>query len=179
MAHVRYVPEDQIPQGDRVPDRDNVIRIHGVHARVMRHHYELYAELMRGPGPLSRFQRELIALAVSSSNNSRYCTDQHVAGLRRIMRVEGWRDADQDAFLTSIVKNHTTAPLSAADHAMLDYAVKLTRGSGMVNADDIRKLRAARFDDRAIHDICAIAAYFAFANRIADGLGVESEEAGQ
>ena len=176
MAHIRYVPEEQVPPGDRVADHDNVIRIHGVHSRVMRNHYELYAELMRGPGPLSRFQRELIALAVSAANACKYSVGQHVANLRRIMRVEGWRQADQESFLASIVKNHTTAPLAPPDRAMLDYAVKLTRGSSMMSADDIRKLRAARFDDRAIHDICAIASYFAFANRLADGLGVEAEE---
>jgi alkylhydroperoxidase family enzyme len=44
-----------------------------------------------------------------------------------------------------------------------------------VTADDVARLRAAGFDDRAIHDACAIVAYFAFVNRIADGLGVELE----
>jgi len=37
-------------------------------------------------------------------------------------------------------------------------------------------LRAAGFDDAAIHDACAIVAYFAFVNRTADGLGVELED---
>lgn len=37
-------------------------------------------------------------------------------------------------------------------------------------------LRAAGFDDRAIHDICAVTAYYAFVNRMADGLGVDLEE---
>ena len=45
-----------------------------------------------------------------------------------------------------------------------------------VAAADVEALRAAGFDDRAIHDICAIAAYFAFVNRLAEGLGVELEE---
>ncbi len=40
---------------------------------------------------------------------------------------------------------------------------------------DVLALRTAGFDDRAIHDGCAIVAYFAFVNRIADGLGVELE----
>ena len=59
---------------------------------------------------------------------------------------------------------------------MLDYAVKLTRTPGAMNAADVASLRQARFGDRAIHDICAIVAYFAFVNRIANGLGVELEE---
>lgn len=58
---------------------------------------------------------------------------------------------------------------------MLTYVVKLTRRPAQVTNDDIDKLRAVGFDDRAIHDICAITAYFAFVNRIADGLGVELE----
>jgi alkylhydroperoxidase family enzyme len=61
---------------------------------------------------------------------------------------------------------------------MLDYAVKLTRTPWAVDAADIEALRRAGFDDHAIHDICAITAYFAFVNRIADGLGVELENAG-
>jgi len=58
---------------------------------------------------------------------------------------------------------------------MLDYAVKLTEAPAIVSQADVEALRAAGFDDRAIHDICAITAYFAFVNRIADGLGVEME----
>jgi alkylhydroperoxidase family enzyme len=72
MAFIRYVPEDEIPAPDRVPDRDNIIRVHGVHALTMRHHYDLYLELMRGDGPLSRVQREMIAVVVSALNHCRY-----------------------------------------------------------------------------------------------------------
>ena len=58
---------------------------------------------------------------------------------------------------------------------MLDYAVKLTRTPSAITAADIERLFAEGFDDRAIHDICVITAYYAFVNRIADGLGVELE----
>ena len=72
MAHIPYVPDDQIPDEDQVPDRDHIIRIHGVHPRTMRQHYELYVELMRGPGPLSPAQREMIGVAVSAANACHY-----------------------------------------------------------------------------------------------------------
>ena len=58
---------------------------------------------------------------------------------------------------------------------MLDYVVKLTRSPKEITADDVGHLRVEQFDDRAIHDICCITAYFAFVNRTADGLGVELE----
>ena len=59
---------------------------------------------------------------------------------------------------------------------MLDYAIKLTRDPGGVTADDTGSLRAAGFGDRAILDICQIASYYNYVNRLADGLGVELEE---
>ena len=51
----------------------------------------------------------------------------------------------------------------------------LTTNPSEITGDDIRHLRLAGFKDRAIHDICAITAYYAFVNRMADGLGVELE----
>ncbi len=58
---------------------------------------------------------------------------------------------------------------------MLDYADKLTREPFAISRADIEVIRAAGLDYRAVHDICAITAYYAFVNRIADGLGVEVE----
>jgi len=58
---------------------------------------------------------------------------------------------------------------------MLEYVLKLTLTSSQITVDDTERLRNAGFDDRAIHDICCITAYFAFVNRISDGLGVDLE----
>jgi len=65
--------------------------------------------------------------------------------------------------------------LSPADEALLEYAEKLTRTPGAMTPGDVRALRDHGLSDRAIHDACAIVAYFAFVNRIADGLGVDLE----
>ncbi len=72
MAFVRYVSPAEIPEHDRVDDTDNILRVHGIHSRVMRLHYDLYIELMHGPGPPTRVQRELIATAVSALNQCHY-----------------------------------------------------------------------------------------------------------
>ncbi len=72
MAFIPYVPEDRIADADRVPDRDNILRVHGVHPRAMRQHYDLYVELMHGPSPLSHVQREMLAVAVSAVNQCHY-----------------------------------------------------------------------------------------------------------
>ena len=62
---------------------------------------------------------------------------------------------------------------------MLEYADKLTRTPAVMTAGDVDALRRHGFDDRSIHDLCAVVAYFNFVNRIADGLGVELEAEGQ
>jgi len=72
MAHIPYLDDDAIPEEDRVDDTDHILRIHGVHSRVMGLHYDLYVELMRRPGPLSRLQREMLATAVSAANHCHY-----------------------------------------------------------------------------------------------------------
>jgi len=59
---------------------------------------------------------------------------------------------------------------------MLDYAIKLTRRPGDMGLADVELLRSAGFEDQAILDICQVVAYYAYVNRLADGLGVELEE---
>lgn len=72
MAFIKYVPETSIPEQDRVPDQDNILRIHGVRSRIMRLHFDVYRELMFGRSPLSRVQREMIAVTVSAVNECHY-----------------------------------------------------------------------------------------------------------
>ena len=72
MAYIDYLSQEHIAAADRVPDEDNIIQIHGVHSRTMRQHYELYRELMYSRGPLTRIQREMIAVVVSAANRCHY-----------------------------------------------------------------------------------------------------------
>ncbi len=81
-----------------------------------------------------------------------------------------------EAFIEALVADYTTAPMNPADRAMLDYTVKLTKTPAEIVRADVDGLAAHGFTERAILDICQVAAYFAFVNRLADGLGVELEE---
>jgi uncharacterized peroxidase-related enzyme len=67
------------------------------------------------------------------------------------------------------------APVGESDRELLRYGLKLTRDPAGVTETDVDRLREAGFDDRAIHDACQVIAYFAYVNRVADGLGVELE----
>lgn len=71
--------------------------------------------------------------------------------------------------------DYREAPLSPADRAMLDFAVKLAREPRSMSRDDVETLRAAGFDDTAIHDIVQITGYFSYYNRLAEGLGIDPE----
>ena len=77
--------------------------------------------------------------------------------------------------LGALERDHSEAKLSPADRAMLDYVVRLTDTPAAITREEIDDLLTHGFDDVGIHDICAIASYYAFVNRIADGLGVELE----
>jgi alkylhydroperoxidase family enzyme len=84
--------------------------------------------------------------------------------------------ANQDRLLDTLTaKRFDGTQFTAADRSLIEYADRLTLAPGAIVASDVERLRAAGFDDRAIHDACAIVAYFSFVNRIADGLGVEIE----
>lgn len=58
---------------------------------------------------------------------------------------------------------------------MLEYVEKLTVRPSEVTRDDVGSLRAAGFSDEDVLHICEVTAYYAYVNRIADGLGVEPE----
>ncbi len=77
--------------------------------------------------------------------------------------------------MTAIEADWTAAGLSPKRLAMLRYAVKLTRTPAAVNDADVDALRSAGFSDRDILDITEVVAYYAYANRIADGLGIQTE----
>ena len=80
-----------------------------------------------------------------------------------------------DALLARIESDWNTAGLSEQRVAMLGFAVKITRQPGAMERRDVDALRAAGFTDRDVLDIVEVTAYYAYANRIADGLGVQLE----
>lgn len=81
MANIPYVPFDNATGLlARLYDRlrtphggvDHILRVHSLNPRSMEDHYRLYGHLMRGPSPLTRIQREMIAVTVSATNNCFY-----------------------------------------------------------------------------------------------------------
>jgi uncharacterized peroxidase-related enzyme len=103
----------------------------------------------------------------------------HGRGLAALLRQAGRPASDIEALVGGLSEGRRPATLSPKESAVLDYALKLTRTPHAVTAADVEALRRHGLDDRAIHDLCVVVAYFAFVNRIADGLGVELEPTGR
>jgi len=82
---------------------------------------------------------------------------------------------EREVLLDALKRDYRAAALDKRTRALLDYALKCTLTPANIDGSDIERLRAVGLDDRGIHDLCAIVAYYAFVNRIADGLGVELE----
>lgn len=68
--------------------------------------------------------------------------------------------------------------MDARERALVDYALKLTRTPWEMREEDLAPLRDAGLGDREILDLAMIACYYAYVNRLADGLGVELEPGG-
>ena len=78
--------------------------------------------------------------------------------------------------LEAAERDYSNANLGSKRTAMLDYASKLTTSPGSIRQGDIAKLREVDFTDTDILHIAEVAAYYAYVNRIASGLGVELEQ---
>ena len=74
--------------------------------------------------------------------------------------------------MQAIREDHRTAPVSAAEHAMLDYVDRMTRDAVQLGPQDLATLREHGFNDTAILQMTLIGAWFNYINRVADALGV-------
>jgi uncharacterized peroxidase-related enzyme len=85
------------------------------------------------------------------------------------------KEGGGDPLIEALRRDYRQADLTERERAMLDYAWRLTVAPAAVQEDDVARLRAEGFDDRAIVQINLLAATMSFMNRVADGLGVERE----
>jgi uncharacterized peroxidase-related enzyme len=119
----------------------------------------MYNDLMLGDSGLSKLEREMIAVAVSSQNRCYYCLTAHGAAVRQY--------SSNPLLGEHLVMNYRVARLNKRQRAMLDFAVKLTASPWSVEEGDRERLRRVGFSDRDIWDISAVAGFFNMSNRVA------------
>ncbi|WP_336814645.1 peroxidase-related enzyme [Bosea sp. MMO-172] len=121
-----------------------------------------YNDLMLAPSGLSKLEREMIAVAVSSVNRCYYCLTAHGAAVRQL---------SGDPVLGELmVMNYRAADLSVRHRAMLDFSVKLTETPHLIGEEDREALRKAGFGERDIWDIGAVASFYNMSNRMASAV---------
>lgn len=177
MTWIRTVcPEEATGRTKQVYDKiaekrgliANVFVAEGLDPEVLSHQVDLYLEVMLGPGPLSREEREMIAVVVSAANKSPYGAVHHSEALAHV-------EKDPEA-LEKAIEEFSSKHESPREKALLSYAAKLTLDPKDVTEDDIKDLRDAGLTDQEILRANLVTSYFNFLNRVTLGLGVKIEK---
>ena len=137
----------------------NVLRAYAFDNAKLRAFILMADDLMLGDSGLSKLEREMIAVAVSSVNHCHYCLTAHGAAVRQRAK-----DPEMGELMA---QNYRAADLPPRQAAMLDFAVKLTEAPDKIDEQDRKRLRRAGFRDRDIWDIAAVAAFYNMSNRMA------------
>ena len=141
----------------------NVLRAYSVRPRHLLLWNALYDELMRGDSGLTKAQREMIAVVVSTTNRCHYCVVSHSAALRKL--------TGDPKLVEQLSTNHAYAGVEPKERAMLDFAVKLTERSSTCTEADVQALRDSGWTDEDVMDIAEVTGLFNMSNRMASGLG--------
>jgi uncharacterized peroxidase-related enzyme len=139
----------------------NVLQAHAFSIEKLNAFTGLYNQLMLADSGLSKLEREMIAVVVSSINRCFYCLTAHGAAVREL---------SGDPILgEQLVMNYRTAELTPRLRAMLDFAALLTSASHTVEEQHRQSLRDVGFTDRDIWDIINVTGFFNMTNRVASG----------
>ena len=117
---------------------------------------------------LTKLEREMIAVVVSSVNRCYYCLVAHGAAVREL--------SGDPALGELMVMNYRAAPLDARQRAMLDFAVKMTEESHRIEESDREALREVGFTDKDIWDIAAVAGFYNMTNRMSSAVDMRPND---
>ena len=142
----------------------NVLKAHAFDIDKLNAFTALYNDLMLGESGLSKLEREMIAVVVSSINSCFYCLVAHGAAVRQL--------SGDPKLGEMLVMNYRVAPIEPRQRAMLDFAAKATKASAEIEEADRQILRDHGFSDRDIWDIANVTGFFNMSNRVASATGM-------
>ncbi|WP_204112966.1 peroxidase-related enzyme [Shimia biformata] len=137
----------------------NVLRAYAFDIDKLNAFTAMYNDLMLADSGLTKLEREMIAVVVSSINKCFYCLVAHGAAVREL--------SGDPKLGEMLVMNYRVAPLDVRQRAMLDFAAKMTTASATIEETDRQALRDVGFSDRDIFDIAGVAGFFNMTNRVA------------
>ena len=139
----------------------NVILANASDKERLRNFVNFYNRLMIKEGHLTKLEREMIAVVVSSCNKCFYCLIAHGAAVRQLSNDQILGD--------ELMINYRSASISERQRLILDFSYKLTETPSKVENSDRNILRKANFSDKEILEIVEVASFFNMSNRIAVG----------
>lgn len=140
----------------------NVLKAYAFRPLKLSTFVSFYNELMLGESKLSKLEREMVAVVVSSANHCYYCLIAHGQAVRQL--------SGDPELGEMLVMNYRVAKLSKRHKAMLDFADKLTRVPWSVTEDDRNALKSAGFSPTEIFDLADVVGFFNMSNRVAIAL---------
>ncbi len=147
----------------------NVLQAHAFDIDKLNAFTGLYNDLMLANSGLSKLEREMIAVVVSSINKCFYCLTAHGAAVRQL--------SGDPTLSEKLMMNYRVADLDARQRAMLDFAVQITEASATIEEPHRQALRDVGFTDRDIWDISNVAAFFNMSNRVASATAMHPNDA--
>ena len=140
----------------------NVLQAYSLRPQRLRNFMAMYNELMLSPSGLSKLEREMVAVVVSSANRCYYCLVAHGAAVRQLSG-----DLDLGEMMAL---NYRVAHLDPRQRAMLDFAWKLTVTPHDVSDEDRAALTAVGLSNEDIFDLSETIAFYNLSNRMAHAL---------
>ena len=146
----------------------NVLKAYAFNPVKLQAFADMYNDLMLGDSGLSKLEREMIAVVVSSVNRCFYCLTAHGATVRAL--------SGDPRLGELMVMNWRAAELEPRHLAMLAFAWKLTERPAEIVEEDRQALREAGFSERDIWDIAAVASFFNMSNRMATATDMQPND---
>jgi uncharacterized peroxidase-related enzyme len=122
--------------------------------------FAMHDALILREGNLTKSDKEMIVVAISSGNNCLYCVVAHGAILRILSK--------QPLLSDQVATNYRKADITPRQRAMLDFASKVNKQSDLISQEDFDRLHEHEFTDEDIWDIAGITAFFGLSNRMAN-----------
>jgi len=147
---------------------DNIMAVHSLRPHTLAGHMALYKNVLHHTSnSLPTWLLELVGVRVSMLNGCEYCVAHHAAGLRRLLA-----DDERTDRVLAVAEAGDYAAVGPREAAILAYAERLTLTPASVMEADLEPMRGAGLDDGEILEVNQVVAYFAYANRTVQGLGV-------
>ena len=148
---------------------DNIMMAHSLRPHSMEGHMALYKNVLHhSRNTLPKWLLEAVGVCVSIINQCEYCIEHHYEGMRKLIMD----DQRSQNIRKSLEEGKPAKVFKSKELAIINYAVKITINPHDISPEDIEKLRINNVEDGEILEINQVAAYFAYANRMVLGLGI-------